>query len=69
MESRVSRRIVSTPDKVANAIVATGPGGKAERYVPRPYWAIAALRTLAPALVRRGSANAPAPTTKGDAPA
>jgi hypothetical protein len=30
---------------------------------------IAALRALAPALIRRGSANAPAPTTKGDAPA
>ena len=69
MESRLSRRIVSTPDKVANAIVAAGPGGKAERYVPRPYWVIAALRTLAPGLIRRGSANAPAPTTKGDAPA
>jgi len=69
MQSRLSRRIVSTPEKVAEAILATGPGGKAERYVPRPYWVIAALRALAPALIRRGSANAPAPTTKGDAPA
>jgi short-subunit dehydrogenase len=69
MEKRLTRRIVSTPEKVADAIVAVGPGGKAERYVPRPYWVIAALRILAPALTRRGSANAPAPTTKGDAPA
>jgi short-subunit dehydrogenase len=69
MEKRLTRRIVSTPDKVAKAILQAGPGGKAERYVPRPYWVIAALRTLAPALIRRGSANAPAPTTKGDAPA
>ncbi len=69
MEKRLSRRIVSTPEKVADAIVAVGPGGKAERYVPRPYWVIAALRILAPALTRRGSANAPAPTTKGDSAA
>ena len=69
MQKALTRRIVSTPEKVADAIVAVGPGGKAERYVPRPYWVIAALRTLAPALIRRGSANAPAPTTKGDAPA
>ena len=68
MEKRLTRRIVSTPEKVAEAIMDAGPGGKAERYVPRPYWVIAALRILAPALMRRGSANAPAPTTKGDAP-
>ena len=69
MEKALTRRIVSTPDKVAKAIMQVGPGGKAERYVPRPYWVIAALRTLAPPLIRRGSGNAPAPTTKGDAPA
>jgi short-subunit dehydrogenase len=69
MEKRLTRRIVSSPEKVADAIVQVGPGGKAERYVPRPYWVIAALRMLAPPLIRRGSANAPAPTTKGDAPA
>jgi uncharacterized protein len=68
MEKRLTRRIVSTPEKVADAIVQVGPGGKAERYVPRPYWVIAALRTLTPTLIRRGSSNAPAPTTKGDAP-
>ena len=67
MEKPLTRRIVSTPERVADAIVQTGPGGKAERYVPRPYWIIAALRILAPALIRRGSANAPAPSTKGDA--
>jgi hypothetical protein len=69
MEKALTRRIVSTPDKVAKAIVAVGPGGKAERYVPRPYWVIAALRAVAPGVIRRGSANAPAPTTKGDAAA
>lgn len=68
MAKRRTSWIVSTPEKVADAIVQVGPGGKAERYVPRPYWVVAALRILAPALVRRGSANAPTPTTKGDAP-
>jgi len=69
MQKWHTRRIVSTPEKVAEAIVQCGPGGKAERYIPRYYWVVAALRILAPALIRRGSANAPTPTTKGDAPA
>ena len=30
-----TRWIVSTPERVAEAIVDAGPGGKAERYVPR----------------------------------
>ena len=67
MERALTRRLVSSPEKVAKAIVDAGPGGRAERYVPRPYWLIAALRILAPGLMRRGSAGAPAPTTKGDA--
>lgn len=66
---RLSRVIVSTPDKVADAIVHAGPGGKAERYVPRYWWLIAALRVLAPPLVRRGSANAAPSVTKGDSEA
>jgi len=45
--------IVSTPDKVAEAIVDCGLRGKAERYVPRPYALAAALRVLAPRLTRR----------------
>jgi short-subunit dehydrogenase len=45
--------IVSSPEKAALAIVDAGLNGRAERYVPRPYWLIAALRTLAPGLVRR----------------
>lgn len=48
-----TRWMVSTPDKVAQAIVDAGPGGKAERYVPRPYGIAAALRVVAPGLVRR----------------
>ncbi len=48
-----TRWIVSTPDKVALAILDAGPGGKAERYVPRPYGIAAALRVVAPSLVRK----------------
>ncbi len=52
-----TRWIVSSPERVAEAIMEAGPGGKAERYVPRPYWAAAALRILAPVLVRRATAG------------
>lgn len=48
-----TRWIVSSPERVAEAIMQAGPGGKAERYAPRPYWLAAAARLLAPALVRR----------------
>ena len=48
-----TRWLVSTPEVVAEAIVQAGPGGRPERYVPRYYWLGAALRILAPALVRR----------------
>jgi short-subunit dehydrogenase len=53
LRSARTRWMVSTPEKVAEAIVATGPGGKAERYVPRPYGLVPALRATMPALVRR----------------
>ncbi len=46
------RRIVSTPERAAEAIREAGLGRRPERYVPRPYWLAAALRILAPALVR-----------------
>jgi short-subunit dehydrogenase len=57
--------IVSKPEKVAQAIMDAGPGGKAERYVPRPYWIAAALRILAPALVRRTTAGGGFTTATG----
>lgn len=44
---------VGTPEAVAEAILEVGPGRRAERYVPRGYGALSAMRTLAPALVRR----------------
>ena len=50
---RATRWIVSTPERVADAIWDAGPGGRAERYVPRPYGIAAALRVVTPGLVRR----------------
>jgi hypothetical protein len=55
MESRFTRRLVSTPERGAQAIVDAGLGGRSERYVPRPYAVAAALRVLAPRLVRRAT--------------
>jgi short-subunit dehydrogenase len=49
----LTRRIVSTPERAAEAIYEAGLGRKPERYVPRPYAVAAALRTLAPPLYRR----------------
>ncbi|HEY2478545.1 MAG TPA: SDR family NAD(P)-dependent oxidoreductase [Solirubrobacterales bacterium] len=52
-QKALTRLILSSPEKVADAIYQVGPGGKAERYVPRPYAVAAALRIFAPGLVRR----------------
>jgi uncharacterized protein len=63
-----TRWIVSTPEKGAEAIYEAGLGRRPERYVPRPYALAAALRILAPALVRRvlgGGAAAVMTTTTG----
>ncbi|MDX6698680.1 MAG: uncharacterized protein QOE65_2077 [Solirubrobacteraceae bacterium] len=69
VDRRATRWMVSKPERVADAIWETGPGGKAERYVPRPYWLAAAARAVAPALVRRalGGGAAVTPSTRGDA--
>ena len=62
-----TRWIVSTPERAAEAVVRAGLGRRAEVYVPRPYAIAAALRVLAPALVRRvtggGSGSALVPRT------
>ncbi len=52
-EKALTRWIVSKPEKVAEAIYECGPGGRAERYVPRPYALAAVSRILFPALTRR----------------
>jgi uncharacterized protein len=69
-ERALTRWIVSTPEKAAEAIYETGVQRKAERYVPRAYWIAAALRIIAPRLVRRalggGAAQAMTTTTGAD---
>jgi uncharacterized protein len=64
----LTRRLVSTPKSVADAIVDAGLRHKTERYVPRPYAVIPVLRVLAPWLVRRatGGGGALTPATGGD---
>ncbi len=48
-----TRWVVSTPEKVADAIVRAGPGGKAEVAVPKPYGLIPRLRYGLPGVARR----------------
>jgi uncharacterized protein len=64
----LTRRLVSTPERAAEAIYEAGLERRPERYVPRPYAIAAALRVVAPALVRRalgGGAAAVMTTTTG----
>ena len=64
----LTRRMVSTPERAAEAIVEAGIGRRPERYVPRPYGIAAAMRVLAPGLYRRvigGGAAAVMTTTTG----
>jgi short-subunit dehydrogenase len=64
----LTRWIVSTPQKAAEAIYQAGVERKPERYVPRAYWIAAMLRIVAPRLVRRalgGGAAAAMTTTTG----
>lgn len=68
VERPLTRRIVSTPEHAAEAIYQAGVERRAERYVPRPYRLAAALRALAPGLVRKvlgGSGAAVMTTTTG----
>lgn len=66
----LTRRLVSTPEKAAEAIVEAGLGRRPERYVPKPYAIAAALRVLAPGLARRiiggGAAKVMTTTTGAD---
>jgi short-subunit dehydrogenase len=52
LAGRATRWLVSTPDKAAEAIADCAFGGRHERYVPRPYALAAALRLLAPGVIR-----------------
>jgi NAD(P)-dependent dehydrogenase (short-subunit alcohol dehydrogenase family) len=63
-----TRWIVSTPEQAAEAIFQAGVQRTPERYVPRPYGIAAALRVVAPGLVRRvlgGGAASVMTTTTG----
>jgi short-subunit dehydrogenase len=68
-EKALTRWVVSKPEKVAEAIYQCGPGGRAERYVPRPYGLAAAARILLPGLTRRvlsgGAASSLTTSTAG----
>jgi short-subunit dehydrogenase len=66
VNSRVGRRLLGTPEGVAEAIVEAGLGRKPERYTPKVYGIAAALRFAAPALTRRvmGTDSARKMTTK-----
>ena len=68
---RLTRWMVSSPEAAAEAVVDAGLGGKAERYVPRWYAGPAALRVIAPRLVRKalGGGAAAAMTTRTGADA
>lgn len=48
-----TRWLVSSPERVAKAIAAAGPGGRHEVYVPRFYAMVPKLRHLFPRLSRR----------------
>jgi uncharacterized protein len=69
-ERAQTRWLVSTPERAAEAIVQAGIARKPERYVPRAYGIAAALRVLAPGLVRRvlggGAAQIMTTTTGAD---
>jgi len=66
-DRRRTRWALSTPERVAQAIIEAGPGGKPERYVPRAYRLAAMARALVPGLVRRATAGSGlTPKTVGD---
>jgi uncharacterized protein len=69
-EKALTRWIVSEPSRVAEAIYECGPGGKPERYVPRPYALAAIARILFPSLTRRvlsgGAAESLTTSTGGE---
>ena len=60
-----TRWILAKPETVAEAIFEAGPGGRAERYVPRAYWLAAAARLIAPAVVRRATSGGAFTTATG----
>lgn len=66
VDKALTRLMVSTPERGAEAIVDVALKRRAERYVPRPYALAAVLRVLLPGVVRRftTSSKASALTTR-----
>jgi short-subunit dehydrogenase len=65
-ERWLTRWAVSTPDKIADAVV-DAARGKTERYAPRGYAIFPLLRLVAPPLLRvAAGGRLAAPTTSGD---
>lgn len=62
-QKALTRWIVSKPEAVAEAIVAVGPGGRAERYVPRPTPSWRRCASSLPALSGASSPAVPLPTS------
>jgi short-subunit dehydrogenase len=52
-QKRTTRWMLGTPEQAADAIAEVGLDRRAERYVPRFYAGLAAVRTVAPPLLRR----------------
>jgi short-subunit dehydrogenase len=61
-----TRWLVGKTQTVAEAILDAGPGGRAERYAPRPYGLVAAARTVVPSVVRRAVAGGAFTTKTGN---
>ena len=55
--SAKTRWMVSTSDKVVDAILRAGPGGRAEVAVPRPWAAVITLRALIPGIWLRAASG------------
>ncbi len=53
LASPATRWMVSTPEKIAEAILVTARRRQPERYVPRPFAVVPVLRLLLPGLYRR----------------
>jgi len=67
LASRALRWTISSPEKVAEAVVDTWRHERAERYAPRPYVLAAAARLLLPGLTRRVlAAGGAALSTRGE---
>ena len=61
-----TRWLVGRTETVAEAILDAGPGGRAERYTPRPYGLVAAARAVVPSVVRRAVAGGAFTTKTGN---